>query len=126
MGKRSSISSNSSNNDTQKKKAKSSAGSSSSTNKKRKLPTSFLDCQSLSLVVNNPHEQRSTEQENFCITPVVSESTKEIFLDRFIKEIVKPYQTNIQKERKETRKEWSVVLTTTTQQQQQWLCRMVD
>jgi hypothetical protein len=110
MGKRSSISSG---NDTQRKKTKGSSGGP----KKRKLPTSFLDCQSLSLVVNNPHhddQASKEEQQQFCITPVVSESTKEIFLDRFIKEIVKQYQPIKKKKKHSTNNKNDSTTTTTT------------
>eukprot|EP00534_Pseudo-nitzschia_fraudulenta_P003267 CAMPEP_0201117246 /NCGR_PEP_ID=MMETSP0850-20130426/1257_1 /ASSEMBLY_ACC=CAM_ASM_000622 /TAXON_ID=183588 /ORGANISM="Pseudo-nitzschia fraudulenta, Strain WWA7" /LENGTH=309 /DNA_ID=CAMNT_0047381497 /DNA_START=232 /DNA_END=1161 /DNA_ORIENTATION=- len=57
-------------------------------NKKRKQyrPSTFLDCQSLTHVVGFP------PQNELVATPVASEFVKEIFFDRFVKEIVKPFQ----------------------------------
>ena len=56
--------------------------------KKRKLfsPRSFLECQSITHVVGFP------PQHELVTTPVVSDFVKELFLERFVKEIVKPFQ----------------------------------
>jgi hypothetical protein len=51
--------------------------------KKLKLPTTFLNAQSLEFVVG-PHHQLVT-------TPVASDVVKEVFLDRLVKEIVQPF-----------------------------------
>uniref|UniRef100_A0A6U9VDU1 Ribosomal protein L7Ae/L30e/S12e/Gadd45 domain-containing protein n=1 Tax=Pseudo-nitzschia australis TaxID=44445 RepID=A0A6U9VDU1_9STRA len=63
--------------------------------KKRKQyrPSSFLDCQSLTHVVGFP------PQNELISTPVASDFVKEIFLDRFVKEVVKPFQPNKNKKR---------------------------
>jgi ribosomal protein L7Ae-like RNA K-turn-binding protein len=56
--------------------------------KKRKLfiPRSFLECQSLTHVVGFP------PQNELVTTHVASDLVKELFLDRFVKEIVGPFQ----------------------------------
>jgi hypothetical protein len=51
--------------------------------KKRKLPTTFLNAQSLEYVVGPYHE--------LVTTPVASDVVKEVFLDRLVKEIVQPF-----------------------------------
>ena len=65
------------------------SSSNKSSRNKRKFPKSFLDCPSLSLVVNFP----SSDPPNVVTTPVASEAVTEIFLERFAKEIVKPFRT---------------------------------
>ena len=56
--------------------------------KKRKQfsPRNFLECQSITHVVGFP------PQHELVTNPVVSDFVKELFLDRFVKEIVKPFQ----------------------------------
>ena len=63
-------------------------------NRKRKLPTSFLESQTLSLVSDFPttKEEDSYSSRRIVNTNVVSESTKAIFLDRFSKEVVQPFR----------------------------------
>jgi len=65
--------------------------------RKRKpyVPRSFLECQSLTHVVGFP------PQNELVTTPVVSDFVKELFLERFVKEIVKPYQPNKNKSSKD-------------------------
>ncbi|VEU36605.1 unnamed protein product [Pseudo-nitzschia multistriata] len=62
--------------------------------KKRKQyrPSSFLDCQSLTHVVGFP------PQNELITTSVASEFVKEMFFDRFVKEVVKPFQPRKNKE----------------------------
>jgi len=64
------------------------SGSVNRKQKKRKQfsPRSFLDCQSLTHVVGFP------PQNELITTPVASDFVKELFLERFVKEIVKPFQ----------------------------------
>jgi len=66
------------------------SSSSSKGNRKRKLPKSFLDCPSLSLVVDFPSP---TSPQEVISTPVVSETNAAILFERFTKEIVKPFRT---------------------------------
>ena len=63
--------------------------------KKRKQyrPSSFLDCQSLTHVVGFP------PQNELISTPAASDFVKEIFLDRFVQEVVKPFQPDKNKKR---------------------------
>jgi len=68
--------------------------SASKTNtRKRKLPRSFLECPSLSLVANFPQKRQGDSSLQPVVTSAASEATKEIFLDRFAKEIVKPFRS---------------------------------
>lgn len=60
--------------------------------RKRKLPRSFLECPSLSLVADFPPSKEGECLAKFVSTPVASDATKEIFLDRFSKEIVQPFR----------------------------------
>jgi ribosomal protein L7Ae-like RNA K-turn-binding protein len=63
--------------------------------KKRKqyIPTSFLECQSLTHVLGFP------PQSEVVTTPVTSDFVKELFLERFVKEIVTPFQPDKTKNR---------------------------
>ena len=54
--------------------------------RKRFSPRSFLECQSITHVVGFP------PQHELVTNPVASDFVKELFLDRFVKEIVKPFQ----------------------------------
>jgi ribosomal protein L7Ae-like RNA K-turn-binding protein len=65
---------------------------SSKKNRKRKLPGSFLDCPTLSLVKDFPSKNDDDSSPRIVNTNVTSEATKEIFLDRFAKEIVEPFR----------------------------------
>jgi ribosomal protein L7Ae-like RNA K-turn-binding protein len=58
--------------------------------RKRKLPTSFLDCASLVQVVDFP--SATGKKGKLITTEVASDVVKEIFLERLVKEIVKPYR----------------------------------
>lgn len=58
-------------------------------NRKHKIPRSFLDCPSLSLVVDFPSAPHPTPLVS---TPVTPDTITEICLDRFIQEIVKPFR----------------------------------
>lgn len=60
--------------------------------KKRKHPTSFLDCPSLSHVVDVTQVDQNNELPATVTTAVATPLIKEIFLDRLIKEIVKPFR----------------------------------
>eukprot|EP00934_Nitzschia_sp_Nitz4_P006318 Nitzschia sp. Nitz4//scaffold1_size375055//1462//2139//NITZ4_000200-RA/size375055-processed-gene-0.279-mRNA-1//1//CDS//3329540817//6308//frame0 len=65
------------------------------TNRKRKLPASFLDCQSLSHVVDLSYGQNSGDKDkstSTVTTPVAADVSKEVFLDRLVKEVVKPFR----------------------------------
>jgi ribosomal protein L7Ae-like RNA K-turn-binding protein len=72
--------------------------SSNKNNRKRKLPRSFLDCPTLSLVKDFPSKKDDTSP-GIVNTNVASEATKEIFLDRFTKEIVAPFRPSQSKGR---------------------------
>ncbi|KAL3904275.1 MAG: hypothetical protein SGILL_010131 [Bacillariaceae sp.] len=61
-----------------------SSGKKNKGSKKRKLPTTFLDAQSLDIVVGPPPKRQ------LYTTPVASEVVKEIFLERLVKEVVTP------------------------------------
>jgi len=54
--------------------------------RKQYRPNSFLDCQSLTHTVGFP------PQHELISTPPASDFVKDLFLDRFVKEIVKPFQ----------------------------------
>ena len=54
----------------------------------RYTPRNFLECQSITHVLGFP------PQNELLTTPVVSNFVKELFLDRFVKEIVKPFLPN--------------------------------
>jgi ribosomal protein L7Ae-like RNA K-turn-binding protein len=58
--------------------------------KKRKLPTSFLECQSVLQVVDFP-SGASTKEHQMVSSNALNDVTKEIFLERLVKEIVKPF-----------------------------------
>lgn len=58
--------------------------------RKRRLPTSFLDSPSLVQVVGFP--STANKQTNIITTQVASDVVKEIFLERFVKEIVRPFR----------------------------------
>ncbi len=60
-------------------------------NRKRKLPRSFLESPSLSLVSDFPSKDEDSSP-GIVSTNVVSDAMKEIFLDRFVKEIVLPFR----------------------------------
>jgi len=70
------------------------SSSNKSSRKKRKIPKSFLDCPSLSSVVDFP----SSNPTHIVTSPVASEAVTEIFLERFVKEIVVPFRTVPEKE----------------------------
>ena len=61
--------------------------------RKRKLATSFLDCPSLVQVLGFPSSEflSGQQEQDYVATPVASDVTKGIFLDRLVKEIVKPF-----------------------------------
>lgn len=75
--------------------------------KKRKqfVPRSFLDCQSLTHVVGFP------PQHELVTTPVASDFVKELFLERFVKEIVKPFKPDSSKKIEEDRNRSTVQTT---------------
>jgi ribosomal protein L7Ae-like RNA K-turn-binding protein len=58
--------------------------------KKRKLPSSFLECQSVLQVVDFPSNS-STNEHQMVSSDALNEGTKEILLERLVKEIVKPF-----------------------------------
>lgn len=60
------------------------------TKKKTKAPTSFLDATTLLQVVDFPSRQPFAEHDT-TKSEVVSDVVKELFLDRFVKEITKPF-----------------------------------
>ena len=63
------------------------------TKKKTKAPISFLDATTLLQVVDFPSQQSLAEHETIK-SDVVDDVVKEVFLDRFVKEIVKPFAPN--------------------------------